>query len=123
MTNHVHLIVTPRVESGLAATMKDVGQTYVDTSTGGTSARAGSMTAGTAISLLTLNVLVLRALRYVELNPGRAGIVERPEDYRWSSFRFHAFGERDDLIVPHRLYLALGNCTRYPSTVLEGHLS
>ena len=39
MTNHVHLIVTPQVENGLAATMKDVGQTYVDTSTGDTSAR------------------------------------------------------------------------------------
>ena len=51
------------------------------------------MTADTAISLLTLNVLVyVHAI--CELNPGRAGIVERPEDYRWSSFRFHAFGDK-----------------------------
>ena len=50
-------------------------------------------------------------MRYVELNPVRAGIAARPEEYRWSSYRFHALGECDDLIVPHRLYVALGNTT------------
>lgn len=27
--------------------------------------------------------------RYIDLNPVRAGIVERPEDYVWSSYRAH----------------------------------
>ena len=36
---------------------------------------------------------------------------------------FPCLRRQNDLIVPHRLYLALGNCARYPSTVLEGHLS
>src|SRR4029453_16960820 len=50
-------------------------------------------------------------MRYVELNPVRAGITGRPEEYRWSSYRFHALGEHNDLIVPHHLYVALGNTT------------
>ena len=48
-------------------------------------------------------------MRYVELNPVRAGIVAKPEEYRWSSYRFHALGAVDDLIVPHRMYTDLGN--------------
>ena len=31
-------------------------------------------------------------LAYIELNPVRAGIVERPEDYEWSSARAHLAG-------------------------------
>jgi putative transposase len=46
--------------------------------------------------------------RYIELNPVRAGISERPEDYPWSSYHANAMGVRDPLITPHRLYLALG---------------
>ena len=34
-------------------------------------------------------------LRYVEANPCRAGIVERPEQYRWSSAAAHLTGEKD----------------------------
>jgi putative transposase len=30
---------------------------------------------------------------YIERNPVRAGLVEKPEDWRWSSYRFYAFGE------------------------------
>jgi hypothetical protein len=33
------------------------------------------------------------ALRYVELNPVRAGIVGRPEEYPWSNARSHVSGE------------------------------
>ncbi|OCC14440.1 transposase [Dissulfuribacter thermophilus] len=32
---------------------------------------------------------LLNCLAYIELNPVRAGIVERPEDYRWCSLGYH----------------------------------
>jgi hypothetical protein len=35
---------------------------------------------------------LLTCLRYIELNPVRAGMVSDPGDYRWSSYRAHAFG-------------------------------
>ena len=47
--------------------------------------------AGTCLCLLA-------AARYIELNPVRAGLAARPEDYRWSSARAHLRGE-DDLLV------------------------
>jgi hypothetical protein len=36
---------------------------------------------------------LLAAVRYVEMNPVRAGIIQRPEDYPWSSYRFY-IGEK-----------------------------
>jgi len=47
-------------------------------------------------------------LRYIELNPVRAQIVLRPEDYRWSTYRTYAFGETRGWIVHHDLCVRLG---------------
>jgi putative transposase len=38
----------------------------------------------------------------------RAGIVRRPRDYKWSSYRAHALGAADPLVAEHPLYRALG---------------
>jgi putative transposase len=51
---------------------------------------------------------LLACQRYIELNPARAGRVGHPAEYRWSSYRANAQGERDILIHPHYLYSALG---------------
>ncbi|WP_139211094.1 transposase [Azotobacter beijerinckii] len=45
---------------------------------------------------------------YIELNPVRAGMVEHPGEYRWSSYRTNGEGEENALIRPHGLYEALG---------------
>jgi putative transposase len=43
---------------------------------------------------------LLNAIRYVELNPVRAGIVGAASDYRWSSARSHCMGTFDPLLDP-----------------------
>jgi putative transposase len=48
-------------------------------------------------------------LRYIELNPVRAGMVATPDGYPWSSYGTHARGEPNPLLEPHALYLGLGN--------------
>jgi putative transposase len=51
---------------------------------------------------------LLACLRYIELNPVRAGIVDDPAAYPWSSCRHH-LGRRDDpLVAEHPLYRGLG---------------
>ena len=42
---------------------------------------------------------ILDALLYVELNPVRSGLVERPEDWQWSSAAVRALSQ-DDWLVP-----------------------
>jgi len=49
--------------------------------------------------------------RYIELNPVRAGLVDQPSKYRWSSYRANAFGCADPLLKPHPHYEALGTST------------
>lgn len=39
---------------------------------------------------------LINCLAYIDLNPVRAGIVEKPEDYRWSSIGYHAQGRNKD---------------------------
>jgi len=50
----------------------------------------------------------LTVMRYGDLNPVRAGIVRSPKDWRWSSYRHYAFGERNPLVDPAPEYVALG---------------
>lgn len=51
---------------------------------------------------------LLTCSRYIELNPVRANMVERPEMYGWSSYRANALGAEDGLVIPHPEYEALG---------------
>jgi len=50
---------------------------------------------------------VLACYRYIELNPVRAGMVNQPKDYRWSSYHTNALGKPSKLIVPHEEYLRI----------------
>lgn len=40
--------------------------------------------------------------RYIEINPVRARICDRPEHYPWSSYRHYAYGRDDPLLQPVR---------------------
>jgi len=46
--------------------------------------------------------------RYIEMNPVRAGLVEHPGDYHWSSYGCNGQGETSDLLNHHPVYLGLG---------------
>jgi len=51
---------------------------------------------------------LLECGRYIEKNPVRAGMIAKPEDWPYSSYRVYAFGEREDLIDLSPAYLMLG---------------
>ena len=87
MTNHVHLIVDPGENAeSMALLMKHIAgrQTrYVNTLEG----RRGTLWEGRyKSSPIHEENYLLACCRYVELNPVRAGIVEAPEKYKWSSY-------------------------------------
>ncbi len=48
-------------------------------------------------------------MRYINRNPIRAGMVEKPGEWRWSGYRFYATGEANDLLEPHPTFLAMGD--------------
>ena len=47
-------------------------------------------------------------MRYIELNPVRAAMVDDPAHSRWTSYRANALGQFSPLLSPHPVYLALG---------------
>lgn len=107
MTNHVHLLMTPSKGGAISATLQAVGRRfvpYVNHCYG----RTGTLWEGRfKANSVQEEGYLLACYRYIELNPVRAGMVERPEDYRWSSYRANAMGAGEPLLSPHPLYLAL----------------
>jgi putative transposase len=56
----------------------------------------------------------LRAAAYVELNPVKAGRVEAPWDYRWSSVQAHLSGkDKDGIVASKRLLERVRDWKRY----------
>ena len=109
MTNHVHLLLTPDTPSSLAKVMQSVGRRYVQY-INYSYRRSGTLWEGRyKATLIDSEAYLLTCSRYIELNPVRAGMVENPSDYAWSSYRAHSHGQSDTLIRNHSLYLALGN--------------
>jgi putative transposase len=51
---------------------------------------------------------LLTCMRSTERNPVRAGLVARPEDYRWSSYAANAWGADNGIVRPHDAYRHLG---------------
>lgn len=107
MTNHVHLLLSPATAGGVGEMMKRLGQRYVQY-INRSYRRSGTLWEGRFRSCLTQEEsYVLGCYRYIELNPVRAGMVEHPGDYRWSSYGANAQGEANDWLQPHACYQAL----------------
>jgi len=109
MTNHVHLLCTPRVENAVSQMMQSLGRRYVRYFNFSYK-RTGTLWEGRFKSCLVQEEgYLLQLYRYIELNPVRAGMVEQPSDYAWSSYPINALGKISELCTPHPLYLALGS--------------
>jgi putative transposase len=97
MPNHVHIIAVPRDEDGLGRAFRHVHRHY----TGYVNARlrvTGHLWQGRFSSVAMDEGHLVAALRYVALNPVRARLVARPEDWPWSSVRAHLAGQDDHVV-------------------------
>lgn len=107
MTNHVHLLVTPRAPAAASRMMQDVGRRYVHI-INRAYGRTGTLWEGRfKSSLVDTERYLFTCHRYIELNPVRAGIVDAPDAYPWSSHRFYVGLKPDKLIVPHDSFVRL----------------
>ena len=97
MPNHVHIIAVPSHENSLHAALGEAHRRY--------SCRInfregwrGHLWQGRFASYPMDEAHTLRALRYVALNPVRAGLAAKAEDWRFSSARAHLCGVADALL-------------------------
>ncbi|MDY6867056.1 MAG: transposase [Chloroflexota bacterium] len=108
MTNHVHLLVTPRRDYGISAMMQALGKRYVQY-INENYRRSGTLWAGRyKASLVDSQAYLMTCMRYIELNPVRANMAAAPGDYRWSSYGYNGEGRENRRITPHSLYRQLG---------------
>lgn len=75
MTNHVHLLITPTSKEGIGKVMQSLGRYYVYD-------RTGTLWKGRyKATLLNSEDYLLTCMRYLELNPVRAAMVDHPAAY------------------------------------------
>ena len=107
MTNHIHFLVTPKYSTSISNTMKSVGSRYAQYINKNYQ-RTGTLWEGRhRASLVQSERYLLTCMRYIELNPVRASMVGRPEEYQWSSYGMNAWGDVK-WIQPHEEYMLLG---------------
>lgn len=108
LTTHYHAQVTAFDEESLPRMMQSLGRRYVRYFND-RHRRTGTLWEGRyQASLLDSDGAWFRCLRYVELNPVRAQIVSRPDEWQWSSYRANATGLDDRLLTRHSLLQGLG---------------
>ena len=108
MTNHLHLLITPRNKAKLAAFMQSVANRYVRYFNA-QHQRTGTIWEGRFKSCLVDSDQYLFALhKYIEMNPVKAGMAEDIAEYPWSSYQHNALGQADPLITEHERYQSLG---------------
>ncbi|MDY7577843.1 transposase [Herbaspirillum sp. RTI4] len=109
MSTHLHLLLTPHDEQGLARMMQWVGRQYVPYFNRKYQ-RSGSLWQGRyRATVLEADAYLLLCSRYIELNPVRSGVVVTPEQYPWSSYLHHVGARPDAWMSDHALYWELGN--------------
>jgi putative transposase len=97
MPNHVHLVVVPEGAEGLEQVLRPLHMRYAQRINRNRE-WSGHLWQGRFFSAVLDESYLWAAIRYVERNPVRAGIVARAEHYRWSSAAAHC-GLRADVLL------------------------
>jgi len=108
MGNHVHLLLTPSFKGGTAALMSLLRERHARHAAEFRQREGVLWEEGFDATPAHISRYVLACMRYIELNPVRARMVSRPEQFPWSSHRCNAFGEANELLTPHSAYAVLG---------------
>ena len=104
MNNHVHLLMSIPASGSLARTMHGINLAYT-VWFNRKYKRVGHLWQGRFKSFpVEEDRYLLECGRYIERNPVRAGLVENPGDYPWSSFRFHGKICRDTITDCHGIF-------------------
>lgn len=108
MPNHVHLIAVPESEDGLHRAIGEAHRRYTRYINSQKEWK-GHLWQGRFASFPMDEPYLIATARYIELNPVKAGMVRRPEEYRWSSAKAHLQGEDDILVKAGPLLAIVGN--------------
>ncbi len=123
MTNHVHLLLKAGSSRALSKFMHGVQRSYflLRQRLEGLSGHLWETPYG--CSPIEKESYFLECARYVERNPLEAGLVKKPEDYRWSSYRAYVYGTEDPLVVFSPMFQSLGETLQQRQAVYRTYVS
>ena len=111
MSNHVHLLATGHHPGELSAFMHHLGSKFARLMNQRWG-RTGTLFEGRFRSIMVeTDSYLVTCMRYIDLNPVRAGLVRHPAHYPWSSFRRNAALAPLEPLVANPAYLGLGETT------------
>ena len=117
MDNHIHLLAVPETETALARGIGLTNQVYTQY-LNHKRTQSGRVWQNRFFSCVVGNEQYLWAVaRYIERNPLKVGLAERPEDYRWSSAKAH-FTETNDTVLSSTTWLPPSEKAAYAKFVL-----
>jgi len=104
MANHIHLILEPNNLRGtISQIMQGINLMYCQWFNAKYN-KNGHLWQGRFKSyLIQKNEYLMHCINYIELNPVRAGIVESPLEYTWSSYKYRILGIKNEVLDTPRL--------------------
>lgn len=118
MTNHVHLVLVPVAPDSLAKAVAETHRRYTRMINFREQWR-GYLWQGRFSSFVMDDAYSLKALRYVERNPVRAGMVKKASEYAWSSARAHVEGVANEYLDVCPVIERIGNWDKCLSSEIE----
>lgn len=112
MENHVHLIAVPRSKNSFVKGIAETHRKYT-TIINIREDWKGYLWQGRFISYPMDEQHLYASIRYVERNPVRAGLVEKAEDYPWSSAKAHIYQVKDPLLSGLDAHMGIENWASY----------
>lgn len=119
MPNHVHIVLVPKTAEALHRALKAVHGRYAQR-VNRLFGRRGHVWQDRYFSSPLDAGYFANAVRYVELNPVRAGMVAKAEDFRWSSAQAHCRVATDRVIGHTTLSAVLGGISNWSAWLAEG---
>jgi len=112
MDNHVHFVAVPRKEDSFAKGLAQTHKEYTRRINFYNNWR-GHLWEGRFKSGILSQEHLYAAVRYIERNPVRAGIVKKAEDYPWSSAKAHIYKTQDILLLDNFMTEEITNWKDY----------
>lgn len=112
LPNHCHVIAVPADEDGLRKAFADANRRYARRINAREGWR-GHLWQERYGSFALDEAHLWAAARYVELNPVRAGLTARADDWPWSSARAHLAGADDAVVTVAPLLQTVGDWATY----------
>ena len=112
MPDHVHVLATPGNKDSVSRVVQSIGRNYVQYFNECYDGIGTLWEGRYRATVVDPRHYLLTCSRYIELNPVRNQLVDKPQDYPWSSYAHNALAQTDEMISAAGEYQKLGNTER-----------